>query len=110
MSEKGTRVRRALVTLPDGVWSVIDKELIGKLGDGYSEVIRNLVIAYLTEKGYLLSMKAKGANMNSVAGELDIHDAMITALAELLEEKGGLNYSEWENRVKKKLKEDSKLS
>ncbi len=50
--------RRALVSLPDGVWKIIDNELKGQIGDGDSEVIRNIVIAYLTEKGYLL----KGIN------------------------------------------------
>ena len=47
-------MRRALVSLPDGIWKIIDEELKGQIGDGDSEVIRNLVIAYLTEKGYLL--------------------------------------------------------
>lgn len=53
-------MRRALVTLPDGVWQVIDKELKGKIGDGDSEVIRNIVIAHLTERNYLLQSKGKG--------------------------------------------------
>ena len=47
-------MRRALASLPDGVRKIIDEELKGQIGDGDSEVIRNLVIAYLTEKGYLL--------------------------------------------------------
>jgi hypothetical protein len=52
-------MRRALVSLPDGVWNVIDKELKGTIGDGDSEVIRNVVISYLNEKGYLLKPKGK---------------------------------------------------
>ena len=51
-------MRRALVSLPDGVWNIIDTDLKGQIGDGDSEVIRNLVISYLTEKGYLLKGKA----------------------------------------------------
>lgn len=100
--------RRALVTLPDGVWAVIDSELKGKLGDGDSEVIRNLIIAYLTEKGYLLQSKGGEGPKNQViieqiAGEIDMHDNMITALAEMLEENGHIKYDEWERRVKKKI-------
>lgn len=98
--------RRALVTLPDGVWAVIDSELKGKLGGGDSEVIRNLIIAYLTEKGYLLKSKSgpqNQINIEQIAGEIDMHDNMISALAELLEEKGHINYDEWERRVKKKI-------
>ncbi len=100
-------MRRALVSLPDGVWNIIDSDLKGQIGDGDSEVIRNLVIAYLTEKGYLLKGKKndtqQGGSTEQIASELDIHDSMITALTELLEEKGQLNPEEWEKRVQKKL-------
>ena len=98
-------MRRALVSLPDGVWNIIDTDLKGQIGDGDSEVIRNLVIAYLTEKGYLLKGKKGESQVNTeqIASELDVHDTMITALTELLEEKGQLNPEEWEKRVQKKL-------
>ena len=98
-------MRRALVSLPDGVWNIIDTDLKGQIGDGDSEVIRNLVIAYLAEKGYLLKGKkieAQGTT-EQIASELDIYDTMITALTEILEEKGQLNPDEWEKRVQKKL-------
>jgi metal-responsive CopG/Arc/MetJ family transcriptional regulator len=98
-------LRRALVSLPDGVWSIIDNELKGQIGDGDSEVIRNLVISYLTEKGYLLKDKTKELKVinDQIASELDIHDTMITALTEILEEKGFLTQEEWEKRIQKKL-------
>jgi hypothetical protein len=96
-------VRRALVSLPDGVWSVIDKELKGTIGDGDSEVIRNIVVSHLTEKGYLMKPKGVGVGVEQIAGEIDMHDNMITSLVELLEEKGQVNYAEWERRVKKKI-------
>jgi metal-responsive CopG/Arc/MetJ family transcriptional regulator len=102
-------MRRALVSLPDGVWNIIDTDLKGQIGDGDSEVIRNLVISYLTEKGYLLKGKSISEQQQQtdkteqIASELYIHDTMITALTELLEEKGQLNPNEWEKRVQKKL-------
>jgi metal-responsive CopG/Arc/MetJ family transcriptional regulator len=97
------KTRRALVSLPEGVWKVIDEELKGKIGNGDSEVIRNVVLSYLTERGYLLKPKKEQVSTNQIAGELDIHDSMITSLVEVLEEKGQIKYSEWENRVKKKI-------
>lgn len=96
-------MRRALVSLPDGVWNVIDNDLKGQIGDGDSEVIRNVVITYLTEKGYLLKGKQNLLSTDQIASELDIHDNMITALTELLEEKGQINHEEWEKRIQKKL-------
>ena len=95
--------RRALVTLPEGIWEVIDKQVKGKIGNGDSEVIRNIVTAYLLERGYLLPSKAKSASTDQIAGELDIHDAMITSLVEMLERKGILKQEEWEQNIKKRV-------
>ena len=38
-------------------------------------------------------------------GEIYHLDKMITALVELLEEKGILEYEEWENKIREKLEE-----
>jgi hypothetical protein len=100
---KYKKSRRALVSLPQEVWRVIDEELKGKLGNGDSEVIRNIVTAYMLERGYLLPSKPKAASNDQIAGELDIHDAMITSLVELLERKGVLKQEEWEQNIKKKV-------
>tara|TARA_Y100000310_G_C20662270_1_gene805426 strand:- start:1773 stop:1928 length:156 start_codon:yes stop_codon:yes gene_type:complete len=48
-------MKRILVSIPDGSWKIIEKELIGKIGEKESEVIRNIVISYLSEKGYIKS-------------------------------------------------------
>ncbi len=45
-------MQRALVSLPDKVMGVVDK-LKGTMGEGRSDIIRTIVIAYLSEKGYL---------------------------------------------------------
>ena len=46
-------MKRILVSLPLGIWKIINNELKGMIGESDSEVVRNLVIAYLSEKGYL---------------------------------------------------------
>lgn len=104
-------MRRALVTLPDGVWKVIDKELKGKIGDGDSEVIRNLVITHLSEKGYLLPAKGQpSGQIGQIADEIEMQDTMIDALAEIMEEKGIIRYSDFESRIKKKMNEKKSSS
>ena len=95
--------RRALVSFPDGVGKIIDNEIKGQIGDGDSEIFRNIVIAYLTEKGYLL--KGNKQQNNQLAAEIDIHDNMITSLAEILEERGQFNHEEWEKKIQSKLHE-----
>jgi DNA-binding MarR family transcriptional regulator len=95
--------RRALVSLPEGVWKVIDEQVKDALGHGDSEVIRNIVMAYLLERGYLLKTKEKPTSTDQIAGELDIHDAMITSLVEVLERKGILKQEEWEQNIKKRV-------
>jgi hypothetical protein len=51
-------MKRVLVSLPRGVWKIINSELKGTIGESDSEVVRNVMIAYLSEKGYL----SKGVN------------------------------------------------
>jgi len=46
-------VKRILVSLPEGAWAIIERELKGKIGERDSEIVRNIVLAYLSEKGYL---------------------------------------------------------
>jgi hypothetical protein len=55
----------------------------------------------LMERDHLMKPKEKSASMNQIAGELDIHDAMISSLDELLERKGILKQEEWEQNIKK---------
>ena len=46
-------MKKALVALPDEVWDIIDRDLEGKMGTGYSDTIRGIVLSWLSEKGYL---------------------------------------------------------
>ena len=45
-------MKRVLVSLPSGIWKIINNDLKGKLGKSDSEIVRSVVIAYLSEKGY----------------------------------------------------------
>jgi hypothetical protein len=45
-------MRKILVALPDEIVSLIDKELLGKLGEGYSDTLRTIIMNWLSEKGY----------------------------------------------------------
>ena len=44
--------RKVQVTFSDGQWNVIEK-LRGTIGDSDSEIVRNIVISYLSEKSYI---------------------------------------------------------
>jgi metal-responsive CopG/Arc/MetJ family transcriptional regulator len=46
-------MKKVLVSLPEGIYQTVRK-FRGKLGESDSEVIRTIVISFLTEKGYLL--------------------------------------------------------
>ena len=46
-------MKKILVSLPDGVVEILDKEVVGKLGDGYSDTLRNIIMNWLSEQGYL---------------------------------------------------------
>ena len=46
-------MRKILVALPQEIVDLLDKELVGKLGEGYSDTLRTIVMSWLSEKGYL---------------------------------------------------------
>jgi metal-responsive CopG/Arc/MetJ family transcriptional regulator len=45
-------MEKILVSLPEGIFNTVH-ELKGKLGESDSEVVRTMVISFLSEKGYL---------------------------------------------------------
>jgi len=45
-------MKKILVSLPEGIFQLVDS-LKGKLGESDSEVVRTMVISFLSEKGYL---------------------------------------------------------
>ena len=58
-------MKKILVALPEGVVDILDKELIGKLGEGYSDTLRTIIMNWLSEQGYL----AKGGKVEKSQSE-----------------------------------------
>lgn len=52
-------MKRILVSLPEGVFELI-RGLKGELGESDSEVVRNIVISYLSEQGFFSKMSIRG--------------------------------------------------
>ena len=52
-------MKTVLVSLPDGIHTIIEKELVGKVGESKSEVIRTLVVTQLIELGYVGKVEKK---------------------------------------------------
>jgi hypothetical protein len=46
-------MKKILVSLPDGVVAILNKEVIGKIGEGYSDTLRTIIMNWLSEQGYL---------------------------------------------------------
>jgi predicted transcriptional regulator len=53
--------------------------------------------------------KKEKNQLKEIAEEVDTFDTMLSALVELLEEKGILTQQEWENRIKQKIEKNQKL-
>jgi hypothetical protein len=47
-------MKEVLVSLPDGVVEILDKYIIGKLGEGYSDTLCNIIMNWMSEQGYLV--------------------------------------------------------
>ncbi len=52
-------MKKILVSLPEGVFKVI-RDLKGEVGESDSEVVRNIVVAYLSEQGYFSRISVMG--------------------------------------------------
>lgn len=52
-------MKKVLVSLPEGVFGMVH-ELRGELGDSNSAVVRNIVVAYLSEQGFFSKMSVRG--------------------------------------------------
>ena len=52
-------MKRILVALPEGFVKILDKEIVGKLGEGYSDTLHTINMNWLSEQGYL----AKGGKV-----------------------------------------------
>lgn len=52
-------MKTILVSLPEGVYEMV-LSLKGELGESNSEIVRNIVIAYLSEQGFFSKMSIRG--------------------------------------------------
>jgi len=52
-------MKKIIVSLPDGVVEILDKEVIGKIGEGYSDTLRTIIMNWLSEHGYLAKKGGK---------------------------------------------------
>ena len=52
-------MKKILVSIPTGAWDIIDLHLRGKLGEKDSELVRTIVLSYLSEKGYIREFDGK---------------------------------------------------
>ncbi len=52
-------MKKILVSLPDGVFKTV-RDLKGEMGESDSEVVRNIVVAYLSEQGYFSRITVMG--------------------------------------------------
>lgn len=89
-------MKRTLVSLPDELFEIMKTKLMGKFGESDSEIIRNIVIAYLSEKGYLSNKEDKNEEGN-------MWEEIIGALVTVLEEKGVIAGKDIDDKMKKRL-------
>ncbi len=46
-------MKKILVSLPESIVEILDKEVVGKIGEGYSDTLRTIIVNWLGENGYL---------------------------------------------------------
>jgi metal-responsive CopG/Arc/MetJ family transcriptional regulator len=100
-----SKLKKILVSLPDGVVETLHDQLIGEIGQTRSEILRTVIMGWLSEKGYpRKAEKSKKANVKRDTNEeIDVLDTMLFSLVELLEAKSAITEQEYEKRVKEKV-------
>jgi hypothetical protein len=96
-------MKRTLVSLPDELYQIIKTKLMGKLGENDSEIIRSIVIAYLSEHGYF-------KNENPISENINIQEDMIGAVVDVLEEKGIMSGQDIDTKMKRRLQSKQNLT
>ncbi len=91
-------MKRTLVSLPDELFDIMKTKLMGKFGESDSEIIRNIVIAYLSEKGYLSNKEEK-----SIDDDGNMWEEIIGALVSVLEEKGVIDGKDIDTKMRRRL-------
>lgn len=95
-------MKRALVSLPDELFDIMKTKLKGKFGQNDSEIIRGIVIAYLSQQGYLKNQES--------SEEVNMQGDMIGAVMEALEEKGIVTGKDVDNKIRKRLQSKRRLT
>lgn len=52
-------MKTILVSFPEGVFNIV-RDLKGEMGESNSEVVRNIVISYLSEQGFFSQTSVRG--------------------------------------------------
>ncbi len=87
-------MKRTSVSLPDELFQIIRTKLMGKFGENNSEIIRSIVIACLSEHGYL-------KNEGDLSENINIQEDRIGAVVDVLEEKGVMSGQDLDTNIKK---------
>lgn len=95
-------MKRALVSLPDELFDLMRTKLKGKFGQNDSEIIRGIVIAYLSQQGYLKN--------DEPSEETAIQEEMLGAVVDVLEEKGVASSKDIDAKVKRRLQAKRSLT
>ena len=64
-------MKKIIVSLPDGVVEILDKEVVGRVGEGYSDTLRNIILNWLGEQGYLAKGGIEQKKAKEAVAEMD---------------------------------------
>lgn len=73
-----------------------------RVGDSESEVIRNIVIAYLSDKGYFINSKGQ-EDAQEIKDKLLVTESLLESVIDALEEKTEVTYEDIDRIMKKKI-------
>jgi L-rhamnose mutarotase len=89
------------IDLPEEVWKIVDNEF--KLNkESNAEVLCNIIRNYIAEHGLYPDIHSL-AHGHGIKDYIDIHQAMINSIIEILENKKVATYQEWAKIMEQKV-------
>lgn len=100
-------MKRVYVSLPDDVYKILQRDFKNKMGESESEIVRSIVITFLTQRGYFVNEKGY-EDVEDVKDRVKVGETLLESLIEVLEEKGDIEFADIDRKVKRKIANQSR--
>jgi hypothetical protein len=95
--------RSVTIELPEDIWKIIDTNYkITRRENSDSQILCNIIKSHLAEHGYYPDLDSF-LHGHELKDDLDIQEAMMMSIVDLLERKGLATYQDWAQIIQERI-------